>query len=282
MKNLLIALSCSATLAATAQITTPQPSPSATVKQTVGLTDIEINYSRPSKNGRVIFGDLVPMGEIWRTGANKNTMITTNKMLIFGADTLQAGTYAIFTKPMKGNSWDVMFYTDTENWGTPEAWDDAKVAVKVSASVKNMADITESFTIAIEDLSARGANLTLTWDKTKAIIPFSVNTEAQVMAGIEKTMAGPSANDYYKAAEYYLNEKKDMNQALTWINKSLEMQENAPFWVLRRKALIQAELGDFKGAIETAKLSLEGAKAANYDNYVKMNEASIEEWSKKK
>jgi len=281
MKNILIALSCSAALSATAQISTPQPSPAATVKQTVGLTEIEINYSRPSKNDRVIFGDLVPMDEMWRTGANKNTILSTDKMMLFGKDTLQPGSYAIFTKPMK-SGWEVYFYTDTENWGTPEAWDAAKVAVKTMATVKTMADVTESFTISVENLSGTGANLVFSWDKTKAVVAFKVATETQVMSSIEKTMAGPSANDYYKAAEYYLNEKKDMKQALEWVNKAIAMQEKAPFWMLRRKSLIQAELGDYKGAIETAKLSLEGAKAANYDNYIKMNEASIAEWSKKK
>ncbi len=281
MKNILIALTCSASFVAGAQIVTPQPSPAASVEQMVGLTEIEIEYSRPSKKDRTIFGDLVPMDEMWRTGANKNTMITTDNMLMFGSDTLFPGTYAIFTKPMK-NSWEIYFYTDTENWGTPENWGDKNVAVKTKASVKNMNDVTESFTISFEDLTTTGANLTFSWDKTKASIPFSVNTNAQVTAAIEKTMAGPSANDYYRAADYYLAEKKDMKQALEWINKSLDMQEEKPFWILRRKALIQAELGDYQGAIETAKMSLEAAKAANYDNYVKMNEKSIEEWSAKK
>lgn len=281
MKNILIALTCATAFSASAQITTPQPSPSATVKQTVGLTEIEINYSRPSKKGRQIFGDLVPMGEIWRTGANKNTMITTDKILIFGKDTLQAGTYAIFTKPVKGGVWDVMFYTDTENWGTPENWDDAKVAVKTTANVQQMNDVTESFTIGFEELTSKGANLTLTWDKTKAVISFGVATEEQVTAAITKVMAGPSARDYYLAADYYLSEGKDMNQALAWINKSIEMEGEAKFWVLRRKALIQAELNDYKGAIATAKESRAGAEAAGYDNYVKMNDESIEEWTQK-
>lgn len=280
MKNIFIALTCATAFSASAQITTPQPSPGATVKQTVGLTEIEINYSRPSKKGRTIFGDLVPMDEIWRTGANKNTTISTDKMMIFGKDTLHAGTYAIYTKPMKGK-WNVMFYTDTENWGNPETWDDTKVALTVSAEVKQMNDVTESFTIGIEDLTSKGASLTFTWDKTKAVVGFAVATEAQVTAAIDKVMAGPSSRDYYLAAEYYLTEGKDMKQALEWINKSIEMDGgDAKFWVLRRKALIQAELKDYKGAIETAQKSLEGAKAANYDNYIKMNTESIEEWSK--
>lgn len=280
MKNVLFAISCMATMSATAQIETPQPSPAAEVKQTVGLTEISVTYSRPSKKKREIFGGLVPFNQMWRTGANKNTMITTDKMMIFGSDTLQPGTYAIFTKPAVG-AWEVYFYTDTENWGTPENWDDSKVALKTPALESKMNDVTETFTIGFENITSKGGDLTFTWDKTKAVASFKVATEAQVTAAIDKVMTGPSSVDYYRAADYYLSEGKDMNQALEWINKSIEMDGgDTKFWVLRRKALIQAELGDYKAAIETAKKSKAGAEAAGYDNYIKMNEESIAEWSK--
>lgn len=280
MKKIFLASACVLSMTAFGQITTPQPSPAAKISQTVGLTEITVDYSRPSKKDRVIFGDLVPFDELWRTGANKNTMITANEELIFGSDTLPAGTYAIFVRPMK-DSWNVYFYTNTENWGTPENWDESLVAVKAKATVAATESVTESFTIGFEDLGSNGANLTFAWDKTKATVAFKVNTEKQVMSKIDKVMAGPSASDYYRAAEYYLAEKKDMKQALTWINKSIEMTESPQFWVLRRKSLIQAELGDYKGAIATAKTSLEAAKTAGNNDYVKMNEASIAEWSKK-
>ena len=280
MKNVLFALSCTAVMSASAQIETPQPSPAAEVKQTVGLTEVSVSYSRPSKKKREIFGNLVPYNEMWRTGANKNTMITTDRILIFDKDTLQPGTYAIFTKPSVG-TWEVYFYTDTENWGTPENWDDSKVAATASAMTTTMNDVTETFTIGFDNLTSKGADLTFTWDKTKASVSFKVATESQVMADIEKVMNGPSANDYYRAANYYLEAGKDMNQALEWVNKSIEMDGGeGKFWVLRRKALIQAELGDYKGALETAEKSKAGAEAAGYDNYIKMNEESITEWSK--
>lgn len=263
-----------------AQIVTPQPSPAASLKQTVGITEVQIEYSRPAKRDRVVFGDLVPFDEMWRTGANKNTMITTDDVLIFGKDSLQAGTYAIFTKPGK-SSWEIYFYTDTENWGTPEAWDESKVALRTSAEAINKSESVESFTIQLENVQTDGAVLSFTWDRTDVNVPFKVPTSERVMANIAKVMGGPSANDYYRAADFYLTEKKELDKALTWINKSLDMQEEKPFWILRRKALIQAELGDYKGAIVTAKASLEGAKAANYENYVKMNEESILEWTPK-
>lgn len=262
------------------QIQAPQLSPSSKIEQSVGLTTINIEYSRPSKRDRVIFTDVIPYNEIWRTGANKNTIITTNDGLIFGKDTLQAGTYSIFTKPEK-TQWTIYFYKTTDNWGTPEKWEESNVVVKTTAAVTNTSASTETFTISIDDITISGANMSFAWDKVLVKVPFKVLTDSKVEASIKKTMAGPTASDYYRAADYYLTAGKDMKQALEWINKSIELSSPAPFYFLRKKALIQAELKDFKGAIETAKLSLEGAKAAGNNDYVRMNETSIAEWSKK-
>lgn len=281
MKIILTAVSCFTLLAASAQIETPQPSPSAKLSQSVGLNTIEIEYSRPMKRDRVIFGDLVPFDKLWRTGANKNTILTTSDIVIFGKDTLQAGTYSIFVKPMKAGDWEMYFYTDTENWGTPENWDDSKVAVKTMASVQATKDAVESFTISIDNVDMDAAHLAFTWDKTKAIVSFNVPTNKRVAASIKSVLAGPKAGDYYKAADYYLSQKMELPTALEYIDKALTMRDDQPFWYLRRKALIQAELGDYKNAIETAKLSLEAAKIAEYDAYIKSNEKSIQEWSKK-
>lgn len=277
----MIALLCLGSFSLSAQITTPQPSPAAKFSQTVGLTEVEVVYSRPAKRDRVIFGDLVPFDKKWRTGANKNTEITVSDVLIFGEDSLEAGTYAIFTTPKSGKSWDVYFYTDTENWGTPEEWNDDNVALKTTATVSKMSTVTESFTIGVDNVTMDGAELSFTWDKMKAVVAFTVPTKETVMADINKVMNGPTSGDYYKAADFYLSQNMELPTALEYINKALEMRKDKPFWYLRRKALIQAELGDYKNAIETAKLSMAGAKEANYENYIKMNQESIEEWSKK-
>ncbi|MEJ6583555.1 MAG: DUF2911 domain-containing protein [Crocinitomicaceae bacterium] len=281
MKKLLVGITLFASTGLMAQISAPQMSPSAKMEQTVGLTNITVEYSRPSKRDRVVFGDLVPMNEMWRTGANKNTIITTSDVLIFGKDTLKAGTYALFTKPTS-SEWAIYFYTATENWGTPEEWNAENVALEVKVKSQALNDVVETFTIGIESVSMNDAVLALSWDKTKVAAKFTVATKAQVNASIKKVMAGPSANDYYRAADYKYSEKEDLKQALEWINKSVEMSgAEAPFYVLRKKALLQAELGDKKGAIATAKLSLEGAKKAGYDAYIKANEESIKEWSAK-
>jgi len=263
---------------ATAQLA-PQPSPLAKVEQKVGLTDVTIQYSRPSKNDRVIFGDLVAMNELWRTGANKNTEITFSDAVVLGKDSLKAGTYALFTKPGKDN-WEIIFYTDYSNGGLPVKWDDSKVALRVNAKPAAIADVVESFTISIDKVQINGANLTLAWDKTKVVVPFTVPTDAKVMANIKKTMGGPTANDYNSAANYLLTNKKDLKQALEWSTKATEMNTEA-FWMLRTKSLIQAELGDKTGAIASAKAGLALAEKAENKDYQKMFNASIAEWSKK-
>ncbi len=257
----------------------PQPSPSGKLEQIVGLTDLTIQYSRPSKKGRVIFGDVVPFGEVWRTGANQNTTFTNSDPVIFGKDTLKPGTYALFTKPTK-ESWDLFFYTSTDNWGTPDNWDDKKVALKVSAKPTALKDVVETFTISIDGLeSVNGGTLALKWDQTAVAFPFTVPTDAKVMANIKTTMRGPSANDYIEAASYYYDNKKDLKQALDWATKAADMNPEA-FWIFRTKSLIQAELGDKKGAIESAKKGLALSEKTKYDNYTNMFKESLKEWSK--
>jgi tetratricopeptide (TPR) repeat protein len=257
----------------------PQPSPLGKLEQTIGLTDLSVQYSRPSKKGRVVFGNVVPFGEIWRTGANENTKFTNSDVLIFGKDTLKPGTYALYTKPTK-EAWDLIFYTDVTNWGTPEVWDDKKVALKVNAKVSPLKDAVETFTISIDGLeSVNGGALTLKWEQTAVSFPFAVATDSKVMANINKVMAGPSADDYFGAATYYFENKKDLKKALEWASKAADLEPEA-FWILRTKSQIQAELGDKKGAIETAKKGLALAEKTKYDNYTKMFNESLKEWSK--
>lgn len=279
MKNWIVAASIAFGMwsQADAQIA-PQASPLSKLEQRVGLTDLQITYSRPGKKGREIFGDVVPYDQIWRTGANENTKFMCSDAVIFGKDTLKAGTYALFTKPGK-DSWEIYFYTETNNWGTPEEWSDAKVALKTKASVSSNKEVTENFTISVDAMDNNGAVLVLSWDKTSVRVPFQVPTDAKVMANIKKTLAGPSANDYNSAALYYFNAKRDLNQALEWSTKACEMRPDA-YWMFRTKSLIQAELGDKAGAIKTARAGLALAEKGKNADYVKQFNESISTWSK--
>lgn len=283
MKKLIYAVAFMlATYAIEAQVKTPQPSPKTTVQQVVGLTDVTLDYSRPSAKGRTIFGDLVPFGKLWRTGANLNSMITFSDDVTIDGKVLPKGKYALFTVP-KADTWEIIFYKTTDNWGTPEEFKEEDVALRANAKPVLTDRRVETFTLSIGNITNDAADLEIAWEKTFVALKFEVPSKKAAMASIAKVLAGPTAGDYFSAAQYYYQANIDHNKALEFINKAIGMVkpgDDAPFWHLRLKSLIQAKLGDKKGAIETAKLSLAGAQKEKNDDYVKMNNDSIKEWSK--
>ncbi len=278
-KSILLICAFMLTLSVHSQIVTPAASPAAEVKQTVGLTDVTIKYSRPSMRGRTIFGDLVPHDQIWRTGANAYTIVTFSEDVIVAGTDVKAGSYSLFTKPGSTN-WEVYLYTDTEGGGVPENWDESKVAAKTTLEVYPIPMDIQTFTITIDDVTNNGAVIGLLWEKTYVGIPFEVHTDKAVVASIESTLDGSTAKaeDYYDAAAYYHSEDKDINQAKTWMDKAMSMTEKPAFWQLRQQSLIYAKAGDKKGAIELAKKSLAASEAAKNNDYIKMNKDSLKEW----
>jgi hypothetical protein len=274
---LLIAVACTTGFS---QVKSPQSSPKAMVSQVVGMTDITLDYSRPSAKGRTIFGDLVPFGKLWRTGANSNSIVTFSDDVVIDGKALPKGKYALFTMP-KADNWEVIFYKDTDNWGTPENMDESKVALKTTSKPQMLVNRIETFTIALNNLDNDFAHLEISWEKTMVAIKVEVPTNKIAMASIEKALNGPNAADYYAAGAYYFQSNGDMKKALEYVDKAMTMNDKKPFWQLRQKSLIQAKLGDKKGAIETAKLSLDAAEEAKNGDYVKMNKDSIAEWSRK-
>ncbi|SFR48138.1 Protein of unknown function [Robiginitalea myxolifaciens] len=258
------------------QIQVPQPSPSSMMKQTVGLTQVTVEYSRPSMRGRTIFGDLVPYDAIWRTGANMNTTISFSDPVTVSGTTLEAGTYAIYTKPGM-DSWEVYFYTDTNNGGLPRKWDDSKVAATATTQVYKMEDPVQTFTITIDNLTNNGAVIGMLWENVYVGVPFEVPTATKAQASVEAVMSGPSANDYFQAASYYHDEGMDLAKAKEWIDKAVAANPKA-FWMSRRQSLIYAAMGDTKGAIAAAKKSLAAAEDAGNNDYIKMNKDSLKEW----
>ncbi len=281
MKKIIFVLAMMiANYAIEAQVKTPQASPKSTLTQLVGLTNVEIVYSRPSAKGRDVFNNLVPFGKVWRTGANENTTISFSDDVVIDGKTLAKGKYALYTIP-RTDKWEIIFYSSIDNWGNPETWDETKVALRTNATQQNLDRNVESFTIGINNLDNNFAVLELSWEKTIVPVKFQVPTEKTAMASIDKALAGPSAGDYYSAAQYFFQANGDLTKSLNYINKALEMSTDKPFFYYRLKSLIQAKQGDKKGAIETAKLSLAGAEAAKNQDYIKMNKDSIAEWSKK-
>lgn len=277
MKNFFTIFFMGICMAATAQVQAPQPSPFGKIEQKVGLTDVSIEYSRPGMKGRPIFGDLIPYGKIWRTGANANTIISFSDDVTIEGKTLKSGTYSVYTIPNQG-SWEVIFYNTTDNWGVPQDWDESKVALKATAQVDELPFEVETFTIFINDITNNSAVLEFIWADKVANLPFKVPTEEKTMASIERTMNGPTANDYYSAAAYYHDSGKDLNKAYEWIKKAADMAGEDAYWLYRKKSLIEADMGKKQEAIASAKKSLASAKKNNNPDYVKMNEDSLKEW----
>ena len=278
-KNLTLTIVFAASLAVMAfgQLKTPAPSPSATIMQTVGLTDVEINYSRPSAKGRTIFAanGLVPYGKLYRTGANYIPKITFSNDVTIEGEELKAGSYGVLTTP-GASSWGVHFYTyDTGNWGS---YKEKEAALTVNVGSKKNANHVESFTISVDAMSMDNATINIAWANTIVPIKLGVDAKSKVLASIEKMVAGPTAGSYYQAGAFLYDAKTDLGKALMYVQKATKV-DNPKFWQVRRESLILAELGRKAEAITAAKLSLELAKTAGNNDYVKMNTDSIKEWS---
>jgi hypothetical protein len=263
------------------KITTPQPSPLGMVSQRVGLTDVAIEYSRPGVKGRTIFGDLVAFGKTWRTGANSNTKVTFSSDVTIDGQTLKAGSYGLYSVPNK-DSWEVMFYTESDKNGVPGDWDDSKVAAKTTVNVQAFPINVETLTISINDVTSTSAVLGILWEKTYVAVTFEVPTDEMVSATIDAVMAAaPKAGDYYNAAIYYNQQDKDIKKANQWMEKAMSMTEKPAFWQLRQQSLIYAKMGDSEKAIAVAEKSLELSKEAGNEAYIKMNTESLSEWGAK-
>jgi hypothetical protein len=280
MKTIFTVLTLVFSVFAYSQIETPQPSPNSTLTQNVGLSEVMVAYSRPSANERVVFGELVPFDKKWRTGANENTIITFSDDVEVQGQLLTAGSYAVFSIPKK-DSWDVFFYEDIDNWGLPVTWNEDAVVAMINVPTKTLNHHVETFTIGFDNINLEKAHLKISGEKTMVEVPIDFPTDELVMSNINSVMDGPSANDYFNSAIYYLSANKDLAQAEEWMEKGMEMSENKPYWMLRQQSLIYAANGKKDKAIETAKASLAGAKKAGNADYIKMNEDSLKEWGAK-
>ena len=238
-----------------------------------------LEYSRPGKRDRELFSEdgLVPYGEIWRTGANQATKITFGGKLMVAGTEVPAGSYAILSRPTE-EQWEVMFYPyESSNWTSYVA---QEPAVTVTAEVKEAEDEAETFTIQLENYTMDGADLTMKWGETMVALPLVSTAREDVMAAIERVMAGPSTNDYYQAATFLSESDENNEKALEYIQRANEMSGDQPrYWMLRREAVILHKLGRNEEAIEVAEKSKDLAETAGNMDYVRMNEKSIEEWS---
>jgi hypothetical protein len=272
MKKIFVLFSLLFSMGAMAQtIKTPSPSPTQTIKQDFALSSIEVVYSRPSAKGRTIFGDLVPYGKMWRTGANGATKITFGEDVKVGGIAVKAGSYALYTVPGK-DEWEIIINKGANNGGLAgyKAEDDvAKFKVKAQTMPFNV----ETFTIMLADQTSSSLNVYIIWGNQEAGFSVEANIDANIMKQIDGAM-NVDNRPYFAAAGYYYDNGKDLAKALEWVNKAVDAAPKA-YWMVHLKAKIQAKMGDKVAAKATALKGIELAKEGKNDDYVALNEKLI-------
>lgn len=264
-----LGLTCTTAFAQT--VRTPQPSTTTTVKQEFALSAIDLSYSRPAVKGRTIFGDLVPYGKVWRTGANGATTITFGEDVTIGGKQVKAGKYGLLSIPDQ-NQWTLIITKQTDVT-SPAAYKQDQDVVRVNVQPQPLPFSVENFTIMFGNIAASSCELWVMWDKTFVTLPITAEVDSKVMAQIDAAM-NKDNRPYFASAMYYMENNKDLNKALDWLTKAAEQNPSA-FWVLHQKANCLAKLGKKAEAIATAQKSIAIAKEAKNDDYVKLNEDLI-------
>ena len=265
-----------ASLASYAQgLKLPALSPTAKISQDFSISNIEINYSRPSMRGRKIFGDMIPYGKIWRTGANAATKIKFGEDVEIAGQKIKAGEYAMYTMPDK-DQWRIILNTGTGNWGADGYSKENDVA---RFTVKSMAMETEvqTFTIDISDITFTTCKIELMWEKTKVVLPVTAHNGESVETNIDKAINHPQPLPYFQAANYYYETNQKTDIASSYVNKALEQDPKA-FYIWYLKARIERRKGNNDEAISAAKKSMEMAKgSANEAECIANNTKLIDE-----
>ena len=239
------------------QLQSPVASPRAKVSQKVGLVNINLDYSRPSKKGRTIFGNIVPFDQIWRTGANQATSISFSDDVKINNQLVEAGEYHVYSVPRE-NSLDLVIYKKTDAWGSLKSFDESLIKARVTSDFYDLPFSIETFTISFGDISNAGASLNISWDNKVAIYVIDALTREKMLNNIEETMAkNPSKNDFRKAAMYYYEENIHIDKAVKWIDIAFDDSDDLKYWQLRYKALINEKAGKIKKAKKYAKKGYE-------------------------
>jgi hypothetical protein len=252
----------------------PAPSPLQTVKQAFALSEITIEYSRPSSKGRIVYGDLVPFGKVWRTGANAASKITFGENVKVEGKDVPAGTYALYTIPGK-DSWDILIYKDLKLGGDVANYKNEDELTRFKVKTANLNDKVETFTINVANITSKSASIELSWENTRVSFGVEADIDAAIMKNIDTALEKDN-RPYHQSASYYFDNNKDLNKALEWSTKAVENNPKA-YWMLLLKAKIQLKLNDKKGATASAQKVVELAKEAQNDDYVKMAEKLISE-----
>jgi hypothetical protein len=249
------------------QLKVPAPSPGQTVKQNFALGEVSFDYSRPSVKGRVIYGDVVPFGKIWRTGANATTKITFTDDVKLEGNEVKAGTYGLYTIPNK-DSWDVMLYKDLTLGGNTSEYKQENEVLHLKVKPTALTNKIETFTILLADVTSTSATIELLWENTRVPIALTADIDAKVMKNIDASVTADN-RPYFQAASYYYDNNKDLKQAAAWINKALEQNPKA-FYMMLLKAKIEYKLNDKAAGKASAEKTIALATEAKNDDYIAM------------
>lgn len=251
----------------------PPASPLQTINQQFATSNIEISYSRPSVNNRTVFGEVVPFDAVWRTGANRATTIFFGEDVTINGSPLPKGKYGLLTIPGK-TEWTIILSKDT-TVTSANAYKQENDAVRLLVKPTTLSSKVENLTIGLENVKTNEAQVVLSWDKTSVSFTINADIDSKIMAQIEDVM-GKDTRPYYQASAYYFNNDKDLDKALLWVNKAIESRPDA-FWMTHMKAKILLKQKKFNEAIVAAEASKKQAEAADYAEYIKMNNNLIEE-----
>ncbi|NQD69944.1 DUF2911 domain-containing protein [Sphingobacterium shayense] len=253
---------------AAAQVQLPQASSSTTIEQAIGIKKVTLVYQRPNLKDRQAFGELAPYGEVWRTGANNIPVLTFEEEVTISGNKVPAGSYGLFTIPRENGDWTVILSSNPKQWGAYQ-YKQEEDFLRFDVKAKTVNDKVETFTMAFENVTPEGADLSIAWDNSKAAFHIAVDQSKEIIASIEKAMQGEK-KPYFQAAQYYFNNNLDIKKAAEWAIKADEGNTQAPhikYW----KARIQLKAGDKAAAIKTANEGIAMAKAAGNEEYVKLN-----------
>ena len=264
---------CAILFTADAQpLRTPQPSTTQTIKQDFGIGNIELSYSRPAMKGRKIFGDLVPFGKVWRTGANNATTLTFSDSVTIGGTKLAPGKYGLLSIPNK-DQWTLIISKQTDVT-SPAAYKQESDAARVNVKPVSLKDAVETFTMQFANVKSNSADLQIMWDNVAVSLPITTDVDGKIMAQINN-LINKDNRPYFQAAMFYMETGRDLNQALAWLDKALEQNPSA-FWIYHQKANALARLGKKAEAKTAAQKSIELATEAKNDDYVELNKKLID------
>lgn len=261
------------TIAASAQIKMPAPSPTEFIKQDFGLSSIELTYSRPALKGRNVFGTVVLYDSLWRTGANAATKISFNDPVEILGNKVDSGSYAIYTIPHKNGEWTFILNKGFNNSGV-SGYKESDDVLRVKIKSYKTASKVESFTMQFSNLAAESCDLSLMWDNLGLNVPIKVNIKDKIRAQLESALSSDK-KPYWQAANFYNDMDNNKPKALEMIDAAIKENAKPPFYMVYLKAKLQSETGDKKGALASAQQSLELSKEAKNSDYVLLNEKLI-------